>query len=329
MIGKISVMTSSKKKRRKKQMSEIGLGRINNLLNRYNTTMTNLQSYKANKVETETNTDEDIAVIYERTTSSVKSYGLYSVQKTSSAIFNCNQDIQNALSGLGFYSGPPDGSLTSERMEKAIKNFQRVYGIKKTGEMDETTQMKLKKATTMRKECIMDSDFDNLVESRGFDTKQKSDFLNTWTFLRVGMGLSRKQAAGVCGNIVAESKFSSDNAEDGKGYKGIHDTKYKYKVDDRVGYGLLQWTDSSRKQELKDMAKKMKLDVSDINAQLAHFRNEVINGDQKNAWKKIKKCDSYEDASDIFLKEIENPKVLNYKERRGYAKNIYQYMKSH
>lgn len=264
----------------RKQMSAIGTGMMSS--DSYNTNMESLKNYVENNWEDYSTTDENVTVVYEKSTGVMQIYGLYSIQNASSKIFKSNRDIQSALSGLGFYVGPPDGSLTTKKMKKAIKNFQQVYGIKITGKMNTTTQKKLKKATTMRKKCIMDSKFKKMSKKLYFDTEQQSDFINTWTFLRVGMGLSKKQTAGVCGNILEESRFSSDNRQDTDDDAKVHDTEYKYKVDDQKGYGLLQWTYISRKQGLQDMAKNMTLKVSNINAQLAQFRDEVINGEFKN-----------------------------------------------
>lgn len=55
-------------------------------------------------------------------------------------------------------------------------------------------------------------------------------------------------ATGVCGNIHGESSFSSDNLQNTKTCKKVHDTDYKYKVNAEKGYGLLQWTTSDRKK---------------------------------------------------------------------------------
>lgn len=308
-------------------MSETRISGLSNVLDHYST---NANRYQGNGQNPEQGSMNDIAVIYEPNAGTVQSYGLYSIQKSSAPIFKDNREIQGALGGLGFYVGPPDGSLKSDLMEKAIKNFQRVYGLEKTGKMNAETQKMLKKASTMRKNCILDSNFDKLAKHRDFtfDYKQKQDFLNTWTFLRVGMGLTREQAAGVCGNIHGESAFSSDNFENTEKNKKVHDRNYKYKVDDGKGYGLLQWTFSSRKKGLKDMAKTMNLDVSDINAQLAFFKKEM-KSNYKNTWKKICNSDSYEDVTKLFLDEIEIPRVDNYKERCKYSATIFKYMKSH
>lgn len=306
-------------------MSETTISGLSNVLDHYST---NANRYQGNSQSPEQSSMNDIAVIYERNAGTVQSYGLYSIQKTSSAIFSNNREIQGTLGGLGFYSGPPDGSLKSDLMEKAIKNFQRVYGLKNTGKMNIETKKILKKASTMRVNCILDPKLDKLAKNFDFDSIQKQNFINTWTFLRVGMGLTRDQAAGVCGNIQGESVFSSDNLQDTKTNQKVHDRNYKYKVDDWNGYGLLQWTYPSRKNELKDMAKAMKLDISDLNAQLAFFRKEM-NNDFKKTWKKICNTKSYDKVTEIFLTDIEKAGKPHLAKRLNNSATILKYMKSY
>jgi hypothetical protein len=101
------------------------------------------------------------------------------------------------------------------------------------------------------------------------------------------MGLSASQAAGVCGNLSFESHFSTDNLQDDIS-RIDHDPNYKYNSSDRKGYGLMQWSEKIEKTKLLQTANNMNLNVSDLNAQLAHFQEErhlefiVINGQNLN-----------------------------------------------
>ena len=159
------------------------------------------------------------------------------------------------MHSLGFYSGPTDGNLSSKASKRAIENFQKVYGLYKNGEMNGATKQKLTSAYTMKCNIMRSSAISNIdkaIEEKSLDYIQRDTFANVWTFLRIGMGLTKRQAAGVCGNILAESVFSADNAEDKKGYPGAHNKEYKYSTRDEIGYGLIQWTFSSRKQGLKE-----------------------------------------------------------------------------
>ncbi len=136
------------------------------------------------------------------------------------------------------------------------------------------------------------------------------------------MGLTKEQAAGVLGNIMAESAFSCTNAQDSYGYGGIDNPDYNFQIHDGVGYGLIQWTYYSRKQGLLDTANSMNSNVSDINVQLAYLKQEMENN-CKSSWDKIKSSSSVNEACDIFLVDIENPEEKNYDTRRKYAQAIY------
>lgn len=261
-------------------------------------------------------------VIYEKT--NVNADAVVSVEGASVKTLSNNQQIQSALSGLGFYNGPMDGNLTSDMCKKAITNFQTVYGLTANGIMNSSTQSKLDAASTMKSNVVVSSKFTNLTSSSklNLDATEKQNFARTWAFLRVGLGCTTNQAAGICGNLYNESKFASDNAQDGK-YPGDHNSGYQFKVDDQVGYGLEQWTVASVKKTLKDTATEMGLDVSDVNAQLATIRKEVTST-RISDWKKVFAKTSYKDVSDMFLDYIERPAKKNYEERRNFSKQIYE-----
>ena len=291
------------------------------------------------KTEDKKISSEDLGVIYEKSSDN-QEFEFYTAEAISASKLSNNYQIQNALFSLGFYSGPTDGNITSERSKTAIKHFQKVYGLTEDGKMNSTTKKKLNSAYTMKSKIMSSSaivDIDKKLDKYSLDYTQRDTFANTWTFLRVGMGLTKRQAAGVCANIMAESVFSADNAQDevvvkGKKvyYPGVHNkNNYKYKTNDGVGYGLIQWTYSSRKQGLKDMAKNMNLSVSNLNVQLAYFRKEMTTEpDYKEAWKEICNVKTAKEASDIFLDKIENPKVKNYSTRRKFASIIYPRMRN-
>lgn len=79
----------------------------------------------------------------------------------------------------------------------------------------------------------------------------------TWGFLR-GNGLSRPLAAGVMGNIQAESGFNPDIVERQTG----------------VGYGLAQWS-YGRRAALEQAARDQKVPKSDICFQLRYLIGEL------------------------------------------------------
>ena len=235
-----------------------------------------------------------------------------------------NHKIQSNLSALGFYTGPINGDLSSEVTRRAISNFQKVYGLNPTdGNANTSFRRKLNEAVSVYENVITNPSMPELANNSKmqFDYNQIHNFAKVWTFLNVSMGLNTKQIAGVMGNMHAESGFYPTNAENNY-YPGKHNPEYVYSTTDRVGYGLIQWTDKTRKQGLLNEAIQMGLDVSDLNAQLAFFRKEMLR-DYSGTWNKIKKAATVQDASDIFLEKIEKPKIRNYAQRREYSDIIY------
>ncbi len=223
-----------------------------------------------------------------------------------------NMQFQNNLKILGFYSAlaVTDGNLGSQESLRAIKNFQRVYGLPINGGSNEQTRTKLNEVMTFYN-SLKNSDLSTVAQIvNGYsdynESIVKADVKRTWTFLRAGMGLTAKQAAGVMGNIMHESGASPTNAQDSKipGSSKLRDTTYAYSATDGIAYGIIQWQYSSRKQGLLDMANNMGSTVSDSNVQFAYLRNEVETS-LKAAWKKITDEDDVENAAKVFCAEIE------------------------
>lgn len=255
---------------------------------------------------------------------------VYGTQQASSAVDGVligvatatAKQLQKDLSDMGFYLSAIDGNLNSSKMQQAVKNFQRVFGYTITGKVTDAMSSITNMAKKYRE--YLNGSATKFAGKYGMDSIQKQAYALTMTVLRDSMGLSKYQTAGVMANIYAESAFSQDNAQNNK-YPGIHNTNYIYTTTDSVGYGLLQWTYSTRKQGLLDMSKSMNSSTSSLSVQLAYFRYEMEK-QYTSSWKKIKNASSYSAASDIFLEEIEKPAVKNYDQRREYAKQIYNCM---
>ena len=237
------------------------------------------------------------------------------------------QYYQTCLRTLGFYNGSQDGNPTSTELVKAIKNFQKVYGLTENGNIEETaTQDKIKSAYLEYLNCSSSAVTAEIKSAFSLDDTRAKNFALTWTFLKVGMGLTDVQAAGVMGNVFRESGFSSTNAEDSYGYSGFYNTEYNYKTNDEVGYGLLQWTHYSRKEALAEIASDMGLSVGNINAQLALMQYESQNT-YKSAWNSLKSCTTVASATEVVMNKIEQPSDTDsITERKNYANIIYNIM---
>lgn len=193
---------------------------------------------------------DDTAVIYERSNTKA---AVFSSAKAAAGASMSNKQVQSSLSALGFYNGPINGDLSTSLSKKAVKNFQKVYGLSANGSMNSSTLNRLKEINTMYNKVATSKELKNLASGLYLDSVEKKNLARVWTFLRAGMGFTKNQAAGICGNLHGESRFATDNAQklvSGK-YSKDHDSDYSFSVSDGIGYGLEQWTDVTVKKTLK------------------------------------------------------------------------------
>lgn len=134
------------------------------------------------------------------------------------------------------------------------------------------------------------------------------DFL--WDKLRNACGV-----AGLMGNLFAESGLSTNNLEnyrerelgkDSEYTEAVNNGSYTNFVYDNAGYGLAQWTYSSRKKQLLDNAKKYGKSIDDLSLQLDYLWWELQNLFPK-VLAVLLTASSVREASDIVLKDFENP----------------------
>lgn len=135
-----------------------------------------------------------------------------------------------------------------------------------------------------------------------------------WNFL-IGKGLNAYAAAGIMGNIYAESAFNPRNLQNSYEKKiGLTDEEYTAAVDagtytnfakDCAGYGLTQWTYHTRKQGLLSKAKAAGKSVGDLNIQLS-FLWEELQG-YKKVMQQLKAAGSVAEAASAFMIGFERP----------------------
>ena len=98
-----------------------------------------------------------------------------------------------------------------------------------------------------------------------------------WDYLKA-QGMSDAGTAGVMGNMYAESGLRPNNLQNSyEGHLGMADAEYTEVVDrgtytnfagDKAGYGLCQWTYSTRKAALLSYAKNLGKSIGDLEMQL-------------------------------------------------------------
>ena len=158
--------------------------------------------------------------------------------------------------------------------------------------------------------------------------------LKIWNFLKK-RGLTDCGAAGLMGNLYAESGFKSTNLQNTYEKKlGFTDDTYTKAVDegcydnfvrDCAGYGLAQWTHWSRKQKLLDYAKKKEASIGDLEMQLEFLINELEQS-FSSVITVLRNASTVKEASDCVLLKFERPadQSESAKSRRaGYGQKYY------
>lgn len=135
-----------------------------------------------------------------------------------------------------------------------------------------------------------------------------------WAFL-TGKGMNAYAAAGVMGNLYAESGLKANNLQnsyekklnhtDDSYTKAVDNGTYQNFVRDSAGYGLAQWTYHSRKQALLDFVKAAGASIGDLTAQL-NFLWKELQG-YTGVMSTLKSAKSVLEASNVILMQYEKP----------------------
>lgn len=151
----------------------------------------------------------------------------------------------------------------------------------------------------------------------------------------ISAGLTPAGAAGLMGNLYAESGLNPRNLQNSYEKKlGLSDADYTAAVDcgaygsfvtDGAGYGLAQWTYSSRKAALLAYAKARGRSIGDLDMQVGYLLQELGSLFQA-VLDKLRTTTSVREASDIVLLQFERPANQskgNCTRRAGFAQEFY------
>lgn len=141
-------------------------------------------------------------------------------------------------------------------------------------------------------------------------------------------GFSDAGAAGAMGNMFAESGLKPNNLQNSFEKKlGYTDISYTKAVDngtyanfskDGAGYGLCQWTYSTRKAALLAFAKAEKASIGDAEMQLRFFVKE-LKENFSGVLSVLKTATTVREASDAMLLKFERPADQSEKVRKARA----------
>ena len=146
----------------------------------------------------------------------------------------------------------------------------------------------------------------------------------------VGAGMTPTGAAAMLGNMQAESALRANNAQDGM--TRLSDADYTAQVDngiyanfatDAVGYGLCQWTFSSRKASLLAFAKSRGVSVGDESMQAA-FTVKELKADYSALWNYLCSTSNLYEATSRICKEYERPAINNIDARYNAAQSHFK-----
>lgn len=155
-----------------------------------------------------------------------------------------------------------------------------------------------------------------------------------WNYL-IGKGLSSAGAAGLMGNLFAESALNPKNLQNSYESKlGYSDDGYTTAVDngsydnfvhDSAGYGLAQWTFWSRKENMLTFARAAGKSIGDLEMQL-DFLFKELGGSYASLFAALKTATTVRAASDRVLVDFERPadqsEAVKVK-RAGYGQTYY------
>lgn len=136
-----------------------------------------------------------------------------------------------------------------------------------------------------------------------------------WNFL-IGKGMNAYGAAGLMGNLYAESGLEPKNLQNTYEAKlGYTDDTYTAAVDngsytnfakDSAGYGLAQWTFSSRKENMLAYHKAAGKSIGDLETQL-NFLYKELSESYKSVFSVLKTATTVLQASNSVLLNFERP----------------------
>lgn len=145
------------------------------------------------------------------------------------------------------------------------------------------------------------------------------------------VGMTAEGACALMGNFQAESAMRSNNVEDRSGmdderYTALTDAgHYDFATDygHHYGYGLAQWTLSSRKENLLNMARKRGCSVADEDMQV-DFAVWELSNQFPGVWTVLTTSHDLYECTRIVCLQYERPAVNNVSVRYAFAVNFFE-----
>lgn len=173
----------------------------------------------------------------------------------------------------------------------------------------------------------------NYNTNPGTTMPQSYNTIDIWNALKA-KGYTNAGAAGIMGNMNAESSYRANNLQDTyERSLGLSDEGYSNAVSngsypeskfvhDSAGYGLVQFTYHTLKQSLYNHTVKQNKRVDNLQAQIDALSSQ-LSASYPSLNNYLKTTTDVVGASDKFLVNYENPAVKNYDPRRNYSWQAY------
>jgi hypothetical protein len=120
----------------------------------------------------------------------------------------------------------------------------------------------------------------------------------------VGQGMQPIHAAGIMGNMKAESGLNPRRVQNTATPSGDQDN---ITVDGHTGYGLVQWTSRGRQQGLADLAATEGVISGDLGIQLRYVMHELQGPYKNSSYDPLLATTTVEAAVDVILQNYERP----------------------
>lgn len=219
--------------------------------------------------------------------------------------------LQTYLIKLGYSCGSAgvDGDFGKDTLA-AVKKFQTDKKLEVDGIVGEKTWAALKAAIKAQS--------DTSTSKGGYTVSLtgKTNAEKIWNYLYKELK-NPYGVAGIMGNIKAESNLVPNNLQNTFETKlGMTDESYTKAVDngsytnfvkDSAGYGLVQWTFWSLKQDLLNYVKEKNASIGDLGIQLEFLVYQLKKDYKKTVWDVCAAAKSVREASDAMLLKFERP----------------------
>lgn len=239
----------------------------------------------------------------------------------------------------------------SRKQEFILQNRSWLMEIlsnnEETADMIDLTKYLINKATGKEYYRIENFNFEDIFKMTTVGGFYGGSVEEQIWFALLDAGYSKIAAAGVLGNLYAESGVRTDNLQnsaetrlgmtDEQYTEAVNNGTYTNFINDSAGYGLAQWTTAGRKQGLYLFAQSKGVEINDASMQIEYLLGEISPSGGANGYatyqmgtpKRGYSYSSWENATTIeeatlaFCFVFERPKDSNQDFRIPYAQMFY------